>query len=109
MDRMAAALALVIALLLPAAASAGPAECARTARQIAHFETMVEKAEAGGKADWAESTQAHIDKIRASAVARCPELAHDAKAQAKAQYEAMMALMKIGAKAARMYFTGGAF
>jgi hypothetical protein len=110
----AAALALALALSVPAATAAtppeagggSPAHCARLSRQIHHFEGMVERAEELGSAMWAERTQQHVDFLREQQKERCPDDAEDPSA--KAAFLAFLNLLKIAGQAALSYFTFGA-
>ena len=97
-------LAVGFVLLLPAAAQAGPAECARLRRQVDHYSGMVDRAEVLGNQMWAERTQQHVDLLRARQSQSCPEDVPVDKTG-----EAIAALMKLAGKAALTYFTFGAF
>ncbi|MCH2170331.1 hypothetical protein MK489_06085 [Myxococcota bacterium] len=83
----------------------GPATCARFARQIQHYEGMVERSQALENELWSERTQAHVDRLRARAEPHCPDLDNGAAAQARAFAQ----LVKVGAEVALRYFTFGAF
>ena len=103
--REASAAAFAAALLLPAAAAAGsPQLCARYARQIAHFESMREQAEARDNPMWEGRMSDHVESLRAQAQRDCPDLFTD-----DSTTEAMAALLKVAARAALTYFTFGAF
>ena len=102
-------------LLLPGVALAAtelpqrvgsPAECARLHKQIAHFEGMVERAEALDNELWAERTQQHVELLRDHQRERCPDDAQDSAA--KAAFLAFMNLLKVAGQAALTYFTFGA-
>ncbi len=112
--RVRAALA-ALWLLLPGMAWAAPelsrppgspAECARLHKQIAHFENMVERAEARDNEMWTERTQQHVDRLRAQQQELCPDDAEDAAA--KAAFLAFLNLLKIAGQAALTFFTFGA-
>jgi hypothetical protein len=116
MDRMRSLAGFAASLLLPVAALAAtemprnvgsPAECARLHKQIAHFEAMVERAEAQESEMWAEYTQRHVDLLRDRQRERCPDDAEDASA--KAAFLAFLNLLKVAGRAALTYFTFGAF
>ena len=103
-------------LLLPGAALAAtelpqkvgsPAECARLHKQIAHFEAMVERAEAQDSEIWVEYTERHVGLLRDRQRQRCPDDAEDASA--KEAFLAFVNLVKLAGKAALTYFTFGAF
>ena len=103
-------------LVLPGLASAAPelsrppgspAECARLHKQIAHFEDMVERAEARENEMWTERMQEHVDRLRDEQRDLCPDDADDAAA--KAAFLAFMNLLKVAGQAALSYFTFGAF
>jgi hypothetical protein len=82
---------------------AHPAECARLARQIDHFETMAARARQLGNALWFERTQNHVDLLKGMQAARCPgDLPVDTTGRAFKQ------LLRLAAKAAITYFTFGA-
>ena len=102
-------------LLLPGVALAAtelpqkvgsPAECARLHKQIAHFEGMVERAEALDNELWAERTQQHVELLRGHQRERCPDDAQDSAA--KAAFLAFMNLLKVAGQVALTYFTFGA-
>lgn len=91
--------------LASASHAVGPATCARFARQIQHYEGMVERSKQLDNELWTERTQAHVDRLRARAEPHCPDLEDGAAAQARAFAQ----LVKIGAAVALRYFTFGAF
>ncbi len=99
--------ALAIGVLIPAAASADPSDCGRLMHRIHHFEGMVARAEAAGRADWAEKTQRHVDVLEAQLDERCPSYsARDEQQEAERQ---MALLLKAAATAALKFFTLGAY
>jgi hypothetical protein len=83
--------------------NAHPAECARLARQIDHFTTMAERAEALGNEMWTERLANHLELLKGMQAARCPD---DVPIDSGA--EAFKYLVKLAAKAALTYFTFGA-
>jgi len=83
--------------------NAHPAECARLARQIDHFEMMVERAEALENELWTERMEDHLELLKGMQAARCPD---DVPVDSGA--EAFKYLVKLAAKAALTYFTFGA-
>lgn len=106
------AIVAVAAILLPASvAVAGPAECERLARQIAHYEGMAERAEELGNPMWEDRTRDHIEVLEERAAAACPEYAADRRARAAAAEAARQfaQMMKFAGKAALTFFTMGAF
>ena len=62
----------LLVFLLTGVASADPPDCARSLRQINHYEEMVLRAEQVGKDDWADKTQNHVDLLEDRLAARCP-------------------------------------
>jgi hypothetical protein len=109
--RAAAAASMLLALgFAPAptaqGANAHPAECARLARQIDHFEGMQERAQQLGNELWVERTQQHVALLREQQKERCPDDASDNAA--KQAWYAFMNLLKVAGKAALTYFTFGA-
>ena len=109
MLRRALILASVVTCLSATFASAsgavGPATCARFARQIQHYEGMVERSRELENELWSERTQAHVERLRTRAEPHCPDLDNGAAAQARAFAQ----LVKVGAEVALRYFTFGAF
>jgi hypothetical protein len=106
----AAALLLVPGLALaapePPERVGSPAECARLDKQIAHFEGMVERAEALDNELWAERTQQHVELLHDRQRERCPDDAEGSAA--KEAFLAFMNLLKVAGQAALTYFTFGA-
>lgn len=105
------AAALLAAWWLPAAALGAdlgsPAECARRHKQIAHFESQLERAEALDNALWEDRLSQHVDYLKAMQAQRCPDDVDDEGAKAAAAAFAQM--LKLAGKAALTYFTFGAF
>ncbi len=109
--------AVFVALLLPGPASAAPQkgltnkqQCRRMTKQIDHFEnTVLKMADDRGNKLWADATLQHIDRLKNLRADRCPEWAKQRNAIRKAQEQAkkMQRMMKLAAKAAARYFTGG--
>jgi hypothetical protein len=86
--------------------------CRRMTRQIAHFEgTVLPMAKGRGNALWADSTNAHIDRLKNHRADVCPEWGKQRKAliKAKKEWDQMKAYAKIAAKYALKYFTGAWF
>jgi hypothetical protein len=106
-----AALCLALPGVAPAASElsrppGSPAECARLHKQIAHFEGMVERAEARGNELWTNGMQDHVDRLREEQRTLCPDDAADNAA--KEAFLAFMNLLKVAGQAALSYFTFGA-
>ncbi len=114
---LAVGLAALIGLIEPSLAYAKPspgytnkAACRRMTKQISHFENDVLKlAKERGNKPWEAATQQHIDRLKDNRADTCPEWAKQRTAmqRAKAQAEQMAAMIKLGAKVALTYFTGG--
>jgi hypothetical protein len=83
--------------------NAHPAECARLARQIDHFEMMAERAEALENELWLERMEQQLDLLKGMQAGRCPD---DVPIDEAA--EAFKFLVKLAAQAAITYFTFGA-
>ena len=84
-----------------------PAECARLAKQIQHFEDMADRAEALGNEMWIETMQQHVELLKQRQEERCPRDADSASA--KAAFIAFARLLKVAGSAALTYLTFGAF
>jgi hypothetical protein len=82
---------------------AHPAECARLARQIAHFAQMQKRAHDLGNDMWEQRMGNQVDLLRGMQAGRCPD---DVPVDQTA--EALKLLLKLAAKAAITYFTFGA-
>ena len=105
--KSALAFAAVMGLLLPGAAAADPSDCGRLMHRILHFEGMVDRAEAVGRDDWADKTQAHVEILETRLADRCPSYsARDEQQEAARQ---MALLLKVAASAAVKFFTLGAY
>lgn len=102
------AIAVVWALLAPAAASAlNPGECARLLKQIHHYKGMEERAAQLGNEMWAERMQFQTDLLRERYDDRCEGFAEDDRALRQAIAD-FAKVLKIAAKAAATFFTAGA-
>ena len=116
MRRLIVSIAL-LALTAPALAQAAPERqytnkqlCRRMTKQIDHFEnTVLVMAKDRGNDLWANATVQHIDQLKNHRADTCPEWAKQRTAIQKAAEEArqMAEMMKLAAKAAAAYFTGG--
>jgi hypothetical protein len=97
--------ALAAGVLAPLAAqAAGPAECARLRRQIAHFQGMTDRAEALGEPMWTERMGQHLALLKGRQKNRCP---HDVPTD-DSTARAFMQLLRVAGEAAVSYFTFGA-
>jgi len=96
-----------LVLLEPAAALAGAqaGTCRRISRQIEQYENVVEMAESRDDALWENATLAQIDRLSLRRERLCPEYKKPNKALELAK--STNRLMKLAAKAAITYFTGG--
>ncbi len=97
----------LLALLLAGVASADPPDCARSLRQINHYEAMVARAEQLGNEEWADKTQNHVDLLEDRLASRCPNYTDRDERQEIARQTAR--LLKIAADAAIKFFTMGAY
>jgi hypothetical protein len=89
--------------VLPATrAGAESAECRRITRQIAHFETVADRAEDRGDEAWERATEDHIARLAARRAEICPEYAEESG------LAAMGRLLRSAGKAAAKYLTFGA-
>ena len=104
--RLVCAVGVFAAIVLPqVAVASNPAQCQRLDRQIMHFQGMVLRADELGNQDWADKTQVHVDLLMNTREdAGCPVPVNDS-----GMSKAFMQLLRLGAKAALMYFTFGAF
>jgi len=86
-------------------------QCVHLMRQIEHYETMVDRAEARGSKVWADKTGAHVEVLQGRLDDRCPKFAdkNEAAEFAREMGAVMAELARLGAKAALTYFTFGAF
>jgi hypothetical protein len=82
---------------------AHPAECARLARQIDHFESMQHRAKELDNQLWIDRTGDHVGMLRGMQAGRCPD---DVPVDSTA--EAFKQLIALAARAALTYFTFGA-
>ena len=94
------------AVLLPMASVASPYQnqCYALTRQIDRYTDMLERAQKLDNEMWVERTGDHVGRLVQKRAALCPEYAKD-----DSTMRAFAALVKLGAKAALMYFTFGAF
>lgn len=97
----------LLVFLLAGVAAADPADCARSLRQINHYEEMVARAEQLGNDMWAEKTQAHVDLLEDRLAERCPNYTDRDERQEMARQLAR--LLKVAADAAVTFFTLGTF
>ena len=82
--------------------NAHPAECARLRRQIDHYRGMQQRAKALDNPMWETRTKDQVDLLRGMQAARCPgDIPVDTTA------EALKQLIKLAAKGAALYFSGG--
>jgi hypothetical protein len=97
--------ALAAGLFAPLGAqAAGPAECARLRRQIAHFQGMTDRAEALENEMWTERMGQHLAQLKGRQANRCPDDVPTDDSTARA----FMQLMRLAGSAALTYFTFGA-
>ena len=97
----------LLVFLLAGVAAADPPDCARSLRQINHFEEMTARAEQLGNDQWADKTQAHVDILEDRLAARCPNYTDRDERQEVARQTAR--ILKIAADAAVKFFTMGAY
>jgi len=115
--RIAAALLAQVLFLAPTDAGADGQKqlserqnCNRLSHQIDHFEGNILKlARDRDDEAWENSTEAHVQRLKARRANMCPKYAEEEKvlARAKAQAEAMQKLLVSAAKGAAKYFSGG--
>lgn len=98
-----AALVLCAALLAPGIAIASP-QCELYTRNIAHYETMADRAKQLDNPMWEEKTREHVALLKKKREELCPEWSAEAQAN-----RAFMQLLKLAGNAALTYFTFGAF
>ncbi len=97
--------ALAAGLFAPLGAqAAGPAECNRLRRQIAHFQGMTDRAEQLGDPMWSERMGEHLARLKGRQVDRCP---HDVPTD-DSTARAFMQLLRVAGSVALTYFTFGA-
>ncbi len=105
MTKWLAVAVLAAGLLAPLGAqAAGPAECNRLRRQIAHFQGMTDRAEALENEMWTERMGQHLAQLKGRQADRCP---HDVPTD-DSTARAFMQLLRIAGSAALTYFTFGA-
>ncbi len=97
----------LLAFMLAGVAAADPPDCARSLRQINHYEEMVERAEQMGNDEWADKTQMHVDLLEDRLASRCPNYTDRDERQEVARQVAR--LLKVAADAAVTFFTMGTF
>jgi hypothetical protein len=106
--RLALVLAIALALLAPAVASAGPNsrhnKCDWIARELVHADAMKERAAKIDDALGVDSFQKRISDLEDRFAEKCPEQAANHKAA-----QEFAALLKTAASAALSYFTFGAY
>ena len=84
--------------------------CRRMTRQIAHYEERVlPMARSRGNALWKNSIDAQVNRLRNHRADRCPEWGKQRGAliQAKREWDELKGYVKLAAKGALKYFTGG--
>jgi hypothetical protein len=97
-----------LAVLVPGLALAtnpNTHKCNRMTRQIAHYDDVLELARGRQNELWENATKAQIDRLAEQRLRLCPEMIQEARA--KKEMREFLGLMKMAAKAARSYFTGG--
>lgn len=112
-----ACLIAALALLLPLAARAQPAEapesaevpsnparCARYAREIIQYQQMAGRAAKLGNEEWERNLEAHVELLRDRAEPQCPEIK-----VSDSTWESLKLLLRLAGQAALAYFTFGAF
>ena len=92
---------LVLAALLPIPAAAERGECRKITRQIAHFETVAERAHDRDNELWEQATLQHIDRLATRRARLCPEYVEPGAG------ELISKALRLASKAAVRYFTGG--
>jgi hypothetical protein len=106
--RLALVTALLVALVMPMAASASrtqnPAVCRRIAQQLVHYDAMRARADDQGSAVWAKRFDAHLSKLEDDFAARCPE-----QAAQQQSIQQLAALLKNAGRTALSFFTLGMY
>ena len=109
--RFALALALAVSACFvagSAAAGSNTMQCRTLTKQIAHFETVVDRARERDDELWEQGTLKHIDDLATRRARLCPKYARRDNA-AKRFAQETGRLLKVAGKAAVRYFTFGAF
>ena len=97
----------LLVFLLAGVAAADPPDCARSLRQINHYEEMVLRAEQLGNREWANKTQNHVELLEDRLASRCPNYTdRDERQEAARQFAR---LLKVAADVAVKFFTMGAY
>ena len=101
------ALALIASLVLLAPGLAGavsPAQCGRLTRQIEHYEDMTQRARQAGNQLWVDGMQNHLKLLKRERLSHCDAFAKEDQAMA-----AFGHFLKLAAKGAVSYFSGGIY
>jgi hypothetical protein len=106
--RLALVVALCLALLVPAAASAAkqhaPGTCMRIANQLVHFDAMKQRAAELENEMWVQRFEAHLTRLEGDFAEKCP-----AQAAEQQSLQQLAALLKTAGRAALTFFTLGAY
>jgi len=113
MGRILPAIAVVVAVLVPAgAAVAGEEyrECRRITRQISHYEDVVDLARERDNELWEKATIDHMQRLADRRRRLCPEMvAETEKSQARKIMDDSAEFLKAAGKIALQVFTFGAY